>query len=355
MNEAISRPVDEADVALLDAVHANPRASFELLGETLGITAVTAARRWRRLTESGRAWVSSVPGPHLAMAGAVFEIEAHPGLAAQVGRALAGLPQVVSVYLTSGEFDVHALVFAGDMAALSALLLEEIPRVPGAARVRSHVGLEWYGGARWRLGAISTGQRASVASDEPGTQGPAIERTRVFDDAERDLYLALQHDGRAGYRELARELNTSEQQVRRRLVSMVRRGTLSFRADFARGEGGWPVELVLWLAAPFDRLEQIGVELGRWPETRICMATSGSANLLVMVQLHLLQDLGHVLARLHAAHPDVQVRDQRVVLRAVKSWGRLLDGAGHAAEVVPVNPWAAPKADFPKSAGAERR
>lgn len=53
MNGALARSVDETDVALLDAVHANPRASFELLGETLGITAVTAARQWRRLTESG--------------------------------------------------------------------------------------------------------------------------------------------------------------------------------------------------------------------------------------------------------------------------------------------------------------
>lgn len=185
-----------------------------------------------------------MPGPRLALTGAVFEIEARPGLDEQVGRALADLPQVFSVYLTSGEFDVYALVFAGDMAALSALLLEEVPRVPGAARVRSHLGLEWHGGVHWRLGAISSGQRASVTSDEPGTQGPVAERTRILDDAERDLYLALQRDGRAGHRELAHNLNCSEKQVQAFVaggrVQQPPSRDLDRRRDRARGhqEGG---------------------------------------------------------------------------------------------------------------------
>jgi DNA-binding Lrp family transcriptional regulator len=53
MDQAVSRMLDEADVALLDALHTNPRASFEWLGAALGVTAVTAARRCRRLAEQG--------------------------------------------------------------------------------------------------------------------------------------------------------------------------------------------------------------------------------------------------------------------------------------------------------------
>nr|WP_158693799.1 Lrp/AsnC family transcriptional regulator [Streptantibioticus cattleyicolor] len=342
MDQTRKHPVDEVDVALLDALHVNPRVSFERLGAALGITPGTAARRWRRLVASGHAWVSSVPGPRLAMTFGVCEIEVRPGRADEVGRALAALPQVASVYLTSGEYAVHAMVFAGDMASLGALLLDEVPRVAGAVRARTHVGTGWFSGTRWRLGAIDGDQRRSVTGAEAGQDQRLAERSLVFDAPERELYLALQHDGRAGYQDLARTLGVPEHQVRRRMASLVRRGMLAFRTDFTRGEGGWPAELALWLSVPGDQLERAGVELGGWPETRVCMSVAGAANLLLMVQLHRLDGLGAVLDRLCATLPAVRVVDQRVVLRPVKSWGRLLDASWHATGVVPVDLWAPP-------------
>ena len=67
--------VDELDVALLDALHLNPLASFDELGTVLEVAPVTAARRWRRLVSTGRAWVSSAPGPQLPLKAALFEAE----------------------------------------------------------------------------------------------------------------------------------------------------------------------------------------------------------------------------------------------------------------------------------------
>ncbi|HEY0451271.1 Lrp/AsnC family transcriptional regulator [Actinophytocola sp.] len=339
------RGVDEVDVALLDALHVNPRASFERLGSALGISAVTAARRWERLAGSGRAWVSSVPGPRLALVGAVYEAEAKPGRTAEVGRALAEIPQVASVYLTDGGFDLHVLVFAGDMTALSALVFDRLPRVAGMARGRARVGLEWFSGVRWRLGAISSGQEQSVCSEEIGSDEASVDsvvhrRTMTFADADRALYLALQRDGRARYRDLARDLGSAEHVVRRRMASLVRKGMLSFRTDFARGEGGWPAELVLWLRVPHDGLARVGMTVGEWPETRICLSAVGAENLLVMAQVHQLAELGGLLDRLGQEFPDVVVADQRVVLRPLKSWGRLLDHTGHSTGMLPVDPWA---------------
>jgi DNA-binding Lrp family transcriptional regulator len=340
MDESRGHEVDEVDVSLLDALHVNPRASFAQLGSALEISAVTAARRWHRLSASGRAWVSSAPGPQLALVCAVYEAESRPGLTQEVGRALAAVPQVGSVYVTDGPFDLHSLVFARDMDALGSLLVDVLPRVGGMARARAHVGLEWFSGVRWRLGAISNGQERSVADEDAGSDRRRAHRTRVFDDADHALYLALQHDGRASYRDLARDLGTSEHLIRRRLTSLVRRGMVSFRTDFARGEGGWPAELVLWLAVPQEHLEWAGTEIGTWPQTRICLSAVGSANLMVMAQVHQLADLGEILERIRVSFPAVVVRDQRVVLRPLKSWGRLQDRAGHATGVVPVDPWA---------------
>ena len=330
--------VDEIDLALLDALHVNPRASFERLASALGISAVTAARRWQRLASTGRVWVSSVPGDQLGLVAAVYEIEASPGRAEAVGRHLAEIPQVGSVYLTAGSYDVHALIFTSHMRTLTELLFDRLATTPDVVRARSHVGIEWFSGVRWRLGAIDTGAEREVRAEDPNHEPGR--GTKVLDPDEHALYLALQHDGRARYRDLAHELGTSEQQVRRRMTAMVKRGLLTFRTDFTRIEGGWPALLVLWLRVPDDALEAVGVQIGGWRETRICFSVVGAANLFVMVQLHRLGKLSRVMARIRDLGRQAEVVDQRVVLRPVKSWGRLLDHAGHSTGVVPVDPWA---------------
>jgi DNA-binding Lrp family transcriptional regulator len=340
VNRSTRRGVDEADVVLLDALHANPRVSFERLGPVLGISPVTAARRWQKLSESGAAWVSSVPGPDLALVGAVYEVRAEPGRTVDVARELAAIPQVISVYGTDGAFDLHTVVLAAEMADLSALLLERLPRVPGTARGRAHVGLQWYSGVHWRLGAIDRSQQRSVA-DEADTRRRGFASGRALAPPDQALFLALQRDGRARYRDLARELGTSEHLVRRRLDSLVRRGMLGFRTDFARREGGWPAEFITWLSVPHDKLDRVGAEISGWHETRICMSTVGSVNLMVMSQVHRVAGVSAILEQLRRTVPEATVSDQRLVLRAFKSWGRLLDEAGHAAGVVPVDPWAA--------------
>jgi DNA-binding Lrp family transcriptional regulator len=134
--------------------------------------------------------------------------------------------------------------------------------------------------------------------------------------------LALQRDGRAGYRGLARESAVPEHRVRRKTESLVRRGMLAFRTDFARREGGRPVEVVFWLAVAYDEIELVGAHLAAWPETRIVMATVGRADLLLMTLLHRLDDLGRIRARLHdsalgpaalAADPAVRAESLRAL------------------------------------------
>jgi hypothetical protein len=84
--------VDELDIALLDGLHANPRVTFEELARVLDVSAVTAARRWRRLVSTGRAWVSSAVGPRLPVASALFEAGCAPGVAQSVATQHNSLP-----------------------------------------------------------------------------------------------------------------------------------------------------------------------------------------------------------------------------------------------------------------------
>jgi DNA-binding Lrp family transcriptional regulator len=329
--------VDELDIALLDALHVNPQISFDELGRVLEVSPVTVARRWRRLVTTGRAWVSSAIGRRLLVRAAVFEAECEPGAAQAVALQLAAWPQVFSVNITTGQENLYALLVAADQPLLAELLVDVLPAVPGLRRVQTALITQLFSGTQWRLGGLSSGQVRAV-TPEPTT----TEQVHAFDEFDRELFRALQHDGRLTYRDLAAAVGRSEPVVRRRVDLLTRTGLLAFRTDFARVEAGWLTAVAVKLRVGLLEAAAVGRTLVQYSETRFCVATvgGGAADLFVTMQLHKLSDLGPVMKRLLAAHPGVAVLDTRVVLRSVKSFGRLLGPEGRAEEVVPVDPWA---------------
>jgi len=328
--------VDEVDVALLDALHVNPQVSFEELGKVLEISPVTAARRWRRLVSTGRAWVSSAVGPQLPVKAALFEAECQPGAAQSVATELAARPHVFSVNITTGQTNLYALLVAADQPLLSKLIVDALPAVPGLQRVESALITQLFSGTRWRLGGLSSGQVRTVAPEPAKTA-----LVHEFDEFDRELFLALQRDGRLSFKDLAAALHRSEPVVRRRVGLLIRTGLLAFRTDFARVEAGWPSGMALKLRVAWPQVAAVGRALVHYPETRFCVATvGGPANLFVTMQLHHASALGAVIHRLLGEFPGVAVLESRVVLRSVKSWGRLLGPEGRAQEVVPVDLWA---------------
>jgi DNA-binding Lrp family transcriptional regulator len=329
--------VDELDVTLLDALHLNPLASFEELGTVLEVSPVTAARRWRRLVSTGRAWVSSAPGPQLPMRAALFEAECQPGTAPAVASEFAAIPQVFSVNITTGRDNLYAFVIAADQPLLAALVVDMLPAITGLNRVQSALMTQLFSGTRWRLGGLSPDQVRAVAP-EPAKTSPAHE----FDEFDRELFLALQRDGRLSFRDLAAAVGRPEPTVRRRLGLLTHAGMLAFRTDFARVQAGWPTAVALKLSVTGSAVAAVGRTLVRYPETRFCVEVTGdgAANLFVTMQLHNVSDLEPVIQRLSTEHPGVAVLDTRVVLRSVKSWGRLLGLDGRAQDVVPVDLWA---------------
>lgn len=329
--------VDELDVALLDALHLNPLASFEELGTVLEVSPVTAARRWRRLVSTGRAWVSSAPGPQLPMRAALVEAECQPGAAPAVASEFASIPQVFSVNITTGQDNLYAFVVAADQSLLAALVVDTLPAIAGLNRIQSALMTRLFSGTRWRLGGLSPDQVRAV-TPEPAETTPAHQ----FDEFDRELFLALQRDGRLSFRDLAASVGRPEPTVRRRIGLLSHAGMLAFRTDFARVQAGWPTAVALKLGVTGSTVAAVGRTLVRYPETRFCVAVTGggAANLFVTMQLHNVSDLDAVIQRLLDEYPGVAVLDTRVVLRSVKSWGRLLGLDGRVQGVVPVDLWA---------------
>jgi DNA-binding Lrp family transcriptional regulator len=228
-------------------------------------------RRWRKLTTEGRAWISSAPGPALPLVGAIIEIVWRPDKLHDAAHALVGMPQVFSVNLTSGPHNAYALLVTSDTASLNCLLVEGIPNVANARIVTSSLLIELFS-AHWRLGAIANDAARALSETNPETYASPSEH--ALDDFDKDLFVALQLDGRRSVRDLALDMNRSEHAVKRRLEHLRRTDLLTFRTDFVRAEGGWAVQVKLSLRVPDETLSEVGHRVAAWPETRVCAACS---------------------------------------------------------------------------------
>jgi DNA-binding Lrp family transcriptional regulator len=327
----------ETDLELVDALQINPRASWVDVGAAIGADPVTAARRWQRLTSTGQAWTTVALGQRQmhAMSMAFLEIDCEAGTAVEVADALATAGHLITVQHVAADHDLFVIAVAASMPALADYLLTDLPRVPGVAKVRTHVATRIFeASCRWRLRVLSP---RSVGGLARRPTPPAS--TSRMDDIDRLLFKALLADGRAGYSDLAGVIGMSERTVQRRLSRLVAAGDIDFRCDLARSHAGWHSSAVLWLRMPDGLLEETGRALLDWPETRTCAALAGARNMLLTVGLHGVSDLHPLVVRLEERFPYVIVADRQIVLRQAKLYGRVLDPFGRCTGVVPVDPW----------------
>lgn len=329
--------VTETDLSLVNALQVDPRAPWSFVGETLGIGAATAARRWDQLVGEGTAWLSAYPAGGIAsrMAIAFVQIDCVPGEALQVGAALAADCHIPIVEYVAGPCDLLIHVVAADLRAVSDYVTHRLATLPGVTRTRTLVSARMFSeGSRWQVRAISPGQRNALAARVKQPPSPAR-----FDDLDRRLLLLLGEDGRMSYAVLASRLGVSASTVRRRVEVALASGTVRLRCELARSLSPAPVTTMLWLRVPPDRLESTARSLATVPEVRMCAAISGSANLLVVGWLRAPADSVTMESSLVTKLPWVDIVDRAVTLRTVKLMGAVLDESGYARSRVPLDFW----------------
>lgn len=173
--------VHETDLQLVDALQVNPRATWAEVGAALGVSAVTAARRWNRLEEQGLAWVNAAIGPERSM-GAVLEVRCAPSDTEDVARALARFPNIITVGATTGDFQVFAILLATDLQELMRTLARKFTPVKGAVRIRHNIFRLLYGGVHWRQGVLSPGE-SRIMEPDPSPNRPRVRPLGIEDRA----------------------------------------------------------------------------------------------------------------------------------------------------------------------------
>ncbi|MEV6898215.1 Lrp/AsnC ligand binding domain-containing protein [Amycolatopsis sp. NPDC051372] len=331
--------LSESDLKLLDALQTRPRATWAVLGQALDIGAVTAARRWETLVARGQAWLTAYPGGELVaqLALAFVEIDCAPGSALAVAQRLAADPHVATVEYLAGHCDLHIHLVAPTLRAISDYVLHRLSALPGVTATRTVVSPRLFTeGSRWRVRAISPGEREALVSPSARTSGPLR-----FGELDRALILALGEDARASAASLAVELGVGASTVRRRLEALLARGAVRLRCEIARPLSPAPVTAMLWLRVPPDKLETTARSLAMLPEVRMCAALSGAANLMLVVWLGSQHDLPALEGSLAAKLPWLEIVDRAVTLRGIKLMGHLLDDEGLAAGHLPLDFWSA--------------
>jgi DNA-binding Lrp family transcriptional regulator len=139
--------LSDDDTRLIDVLQIAPRASWTAVGAVLGISAVTAAKRWQRLVDEGLAWVTIGPGMATSHTQclAYVEITCQPQMRFVVGHAVAQHGPAVTVELTTGNADLLVTVAAVDLPTLSHYVLEHLSHVEGVQRTRVRVVTRLYG------------------------------------------------------------------------------------------------------------------------------------------------------------------------------------------------------------------
>ncbi len=334
--------LSELDLTVINCLQLHPRATWRQVGDVLEIDAVTVARRWRRLSETGAAWVIGRPAAHQSPESCLAVVEVHcvSGGALETARLLAHWPHVLSVEHTSGNYDLQLVVAVANMASLSRFLLEGLGGVAGIRATRTHVVTQMFRqGDQWELNMLDAAQRARLPAAEE--RHPA--RAHVLDDTDRQLILCLGEDGRQSLSELSARLGLSLSTTRRRLDALIAQEDLILRCDAAQSLSGWPIAMWLWARVDADDQHTITSLPRKIPGLRVCLSVTGSeSNLVLALAARSMREVPLVEARLAAAAPRLRVLNQTMVLRSLKRMGRILDDAGRSVASVPMDIWAEP-------------
>ncbi len=118
--------LDDLDLALLTALHGHPRIGDLELSRVTSVARATVHSRLRRLEESG---VITSWGPDVDARGAGFPVQAFvtleiaQGALDQVKAFLAGVPEVLEAYVTTGSADVLCKIATASHAQLQETLV----------------------------------------------------------------------------------------------------------------------------------------------------------------------------------------------------------------------------------------
>ncbi|WP_275947516.1 AsnC family transcriptional regulator [Streptomyces sp. T21Q-yed] len=309
---------DKLDLQLLDALEVNGRASFARLGEVLGVSDQTIARRYRRLcAEAGLRVVAIRDAERLGQDQWTLRLRCVPDSAQVIAEALAKRPDTNWIGIASGGTEVIFGTRPRSQGDRDDLLLGKLPRTPRVLEIRAHQMLHrFYGGPTgWlrKFRVLTDDQVAALRPEALPAPGPA----RIDADDE-PLLAALERDGRATYPELQRATGRSESAVKRRLAALLASAAVYLDVEYRSEAIGYPFAAHLWITTTTAALTSVGEALAAHDEIAHAAATAGPCNMVATVVVRNSADLYAYLSGPLGRLEGVQHVEASPFLRRVK-------------------------------------
>ncbi len=335
----MDHPFSEQDFRLLHALQIAPRISWAAAARVLGGTPETLAERWHRLRGEGLAWVTVHPEGLAPMVTAMVEVDCEPGRRGNAARILCADSRVVTVEEVARGCDLLLTVMVADFGALTTFLLEDLGRVEGVTRHRSHLAtVVRRHGANWRIRALERNEQAALDEATHRDHVPSSQRNPKPLPAQHwPLVELLTMDGRASAADLARATGRKPATVRRQVCALAASSQVAFRCEIAQEQSHWPIVCNWRARVPTAEHEMTTQALGTLPELRLCLSTTGETNLFFTVWARSLPDLLRIEHLLGEHLPRLELWDSSITLRVLKRMGWLLlpDGRCTGEVVVP--------------------
>ncbi|WP_316523458.1 Lrp/AsnC family transcriptional regulator [Kitasatospora brasiliensis] len=276
---------DDLDRRIIQGLHCAPRASFRRLGEILGASEQTVARRYNALRRGGVLRVVGLRSPAAhGQAEWIARLRCRPDAVGPVADSLARRPEVGYASIASGGSEIICTIRSAVGTGRDDVLLRQLPRAASVLDlsvdllVHTFTGPDtagWAGGER----SLTDEQVRRLTAERPVPSGPPLAAT----DEDVPLFEALAEDGRASHTRLAEVTGWSAPRVARRLEALEAAGSLAYGIDILPDRLGYELNAILWLQVDLPGLHRIGEELGRHDECAFVSATSGKHNLMAVV------------------------------------------------------------------------
>ncbi len=320
---------DEVDRGLVHALQIDGRAAFRAIGEALGVSENTVARRYRRLRTAGvLRVVGTLNGARLGYSAWTIRLRCTPDAAGAMATALAKRSDTSFVHLLSGGTEISFSTQTRSSDESDALLLHQLPRTARVTSVSAHLLLSHYAlPNNWAGPARLTPEQAALLTPSPVVDRDVeagAEASVELRAGDRTLLEALGRDGRAGYAELATATGWSDATVRRRIATLRRAGVLIFLVDIPSAALGFRAEARLWMSVQPSKLTAVAAAMAGHPEASLVAMTTGPTNLLAAVNCRDAQDLSRYLTERIASLDAIRTLETAPVIRTLKRAGTLL-------------------------------